>query len=77
LGVSFDVRPPRGGGRIGSSRRTRRGPPDRCTVEREQHLLALLGNSPVTPTRFADAFLEPPLYNNGYASGMGTLYTAA
>ena len=47
------------------------------TVEREQHLLALLANDQVTPARFADAFLEPPLYNNGYASGMGTLYTAA
>ena len=47
------------------------------TVEREQHLLALLANDQVTPTRFADAFLEPPLYNTGYTSGMGTLYTAA
>jgi predicted choloylglycine hydrolase len=47
------------------------------TVEREQHLLALLGNDQVTPGRFADAFLEPPLYNTNYASGMGTLYTAA
>jgi predicted choloylglycine hydrolase len=47
------------------------------TVEREQHLLALLANDQVTPRRFADAFLEPPLYNNGYTSGMGTLYTAA
>lgn len=47
------------------------------TVEREQHLLALLANDQVTPARFADAFLESPLYNTGYASGMGTLYTAA
>jgi predicted choloylglycine hydrolase len=47
------------------------------TVEREQHLLALLANDQVTPARFADSFLEPPLYNNGYTSGMGTLYTAA
>jgi predicted choloylglycine hydrolase len=47
------------------------------TVEREQHILALLADDQVTPARFADAFLEPPLYNNGYASGMGTLYTAA
>jgi len=47
------------------------------TVEREQHLLALLADDQVTPARFADAFLDPPLYNNGYASGMGTLYTAA
>lgn len=47
------------------------------TVEREQHLLALLANDQVSPERFADAFLEPPLYNNAYTSGMGTLYTAA
>lgn len=47
------------------------------TVEREQHILALLANDQVTPARFADAFLEPPLYNTGYTSGMGTLYTAA
>ncbi len=47
------------------------------TVEREQHLLALLADDQVTHTRFADAFLERPLYNNGYASGTGTLYTAA
>jgi predicted choloylglycine hydrolase len=47
------------------------------TVEREQHLLALLANDRVTPARFADAFLEPPLYNNVHTSGMGTLYTAA
>jgi predicted choloylglycine hydrolase len=47
------------------------------TVEREQHLLGLLGNDRVTRTRFADAFLEPPLYNTGHAAGMGTLYTAA
>jgi predicted choloylglycine hydrolase len=47
------------------------------TVEREKHLLALLANDQVTPARFADAFLQPPLYNNGYTSGMGTLYTAA
>jgi predicted choloylglycine hydrolase len=47
------------------------------TVEREQHLLRLLANDTFTPARFVDAFLEPPLYNNGYSSGMGTLYTAA
>jgi len=47
------------------------------TVEREQHLLALLASTEITPQRFIDAFLEPPLYNSGYASGMGTLYTAA
>jgi predicted choloylglycine hydrolase len=47
------------------------------TVEREQHLLALLADDQVTHTRFADAFLERPLYNDGYASGTGTLYTAA
>jgi predicted choloylglycine hydrolase len=47
------------------------------TVEREQHLLAILANDQVSPERFADAFLEPPLYNNAYTSGMGTLYTAA
>jgi predicted choloylglycine hydrolase len=47
------------------------------TVEREQHLLELLADDRVTPTRFADAFLEPPLHNDNHASGMGTLYTAA
>ena len=47
------------------------------TVEREQHLLALLADDQITPARFTDAFLDPPLYNNGYQSGMGTLYTAA
>lgn len=47
------------------------------TVEREQHLLDLLADQQVTPAQFIDAFLEQPLYNNGYASGMGTLYTAA
>ncbi len=47
------------------------------TVERERHLLSLLADDQVTPARFAEAFLEPPLYNNSYMSGMGTLYTAA
>lgn len=47
------------------------------TVEREQHLLALLANEQITPERFVGAFLEPPLYNHTYTSGMGTLYTAA
>ncbi|MGH2881802.1 MAG: C45 family autoproteolytic acyltransferase/hydrolase [Solirubrobacteraceae bacterium] len=47
------------------------------SVEREQHLLALLGTDEITPERFVEAFLEPPLYNTDYASGMGTLYTAA
>lgn len=47
------------------------------TVEREQHLLALLATAEITPKRFIHAFLESPLYNSGYASGMGTLYTAA
>jgi predicted choloylglycine hydrolase len=47
------------------------------TVEREQHVLALLANDHVTATDFADAFFEEPLYNDRYASGMGTLYTAA
>jgi len=29
------------------------------------------------PAEFADAFLRPPLYSSDYATGMGTLYTAA
>ncbi len=47
------------------------------TVEREQCVLELLASSQLTAAQFIEAFLKPPLYNRGYASGMGTLYTAA
>jgi predicted choloylglycine hydrolase/nitrite reductase/ring-hydroxylating ferredoxin subunit len=45
------------------------------TVEREQHLLQTLERPEMTRERFIDTFLEPPLHNRDYASGMGTLYT--
>jgi predicted choloylglycine hydrolase len=46
------------------------------SVERQEHLLALLGE-PTQPPALAAAFLLPPLYNQKYAHGFGTLYTAA
>lgn len=48
-----------------------------ASVEREQHLEELLANRKLSAARFIDAFLQPPLHNNDYSSGMGTLYTAA
>ena len=47
------------------------------TVEREQHLLQALEHPEMTPERFIDTFLKPPLHNRDYKRGMGTLYTAA
>jgi predicted choloylglycine hydrolase len=47
------------------------------TFGREQRLLELLGVPKMTGDRLVDAFLEPPLYRTGFASGIGTLYTAA
>jgi predicted choloylglycine hydrolase len=47
------------------------------TVEREQCVLALLGDSGMTRDRFVESFLEPPLRNDAYAQGFGTIYTAA
>jgi predicted choloylglycine hydrolase len=46
------------------------------TVEREECLLALLGDDAMTRERFVAAFLEPPLYSTSFARGFGTIYTA-
>ena len=46
------------------------------SVERQDHLLELL-DTPIEPSALADAFLRPPLYNQRYAQGFGTLFTAA
>ena len=46
------------------------------SVERQHHLLQLL-KEPTEPAALAAAFLRSPLYNQKYASGFGTLYTAA
>ncbi len=46
------------------------------SVERQDALLELLEESP-EPAALAAAFLQPPLYNQSYAQGFGTLYTAS
>jgi predicted choloylglycine hydrolase len=46
------------------------------SVEREQRILALLGDPAIDEDDFVDAFLEPPLRSTSYAGGFGTLYTA-
>jgi predicted choloylglycine hydrolase len=46
------------------------------TFERERRLLALLRTPAMTGQKLVRAFLEPPLYRTGFASGLGTLYTA-
>jgi predicted choloylglycine hydrolase len=46
------------------------------SVERQDHLLQLLDES-TEPTALAAAFLRPPLYNQRYDQGFGTLFTAA
>lgn len=48
-----------------------------ATVERERFLLQRLTLHPETRERFIAAFLKPPLYSTAFASGFGTLYTAA
>ena len=48
-----------------------------ATVERERFLLQRLTLHPETEERFIAAFLRPPLYSTAFASGFGTLYTAA
>lgn len=48
-----------------------------ATVERERYLLQRLTLHPETQDRFTGAFLKPPLYSTAFASGFGTLYTAA
>lgn len=48
-----------------------------ATVERERYLLQRLTLHPESEDRFISAFLRPPLYSTAFASGFGTLYTAA
>jgi predicted choloylglycine hydrolase len=47
------------------------------TIEREQAVLRLLEDPATTGATFEDAFLRDPLFSTAYASGFGTLYTAA
>jgi predicted choloylglycine hydrolase len=47
------------------------------TLERADHLAALLADPATTPEALLHAFLAPPLYNRAYSHGFGTLYTAA
>ena len=47
------------------------------TIERERCIVDLLDDASLTPVAFVDAFLKAPLFSTAYASGFGTLYTAA
>jgi predicted choloylglycine hydrolase len=47
------------------------------SVERERCVLDLLGDADLDRERFISSFLEPPLHSTEYASGFGTIYTAA
>ncbi len=47
------------------------------TIEREQRIVALLAGPDETVASFYDAFMSEPLFSTSYASGFGTLYTAA
>lgn len=47
------------------------------TFERERYVLELLRAPEMTRERLVEAFLEPPLYSTAFASGFGTIYTAA
>lgn len=46
------------------------------TFERERRLLEVLRTPAMSTDRLVDAFLEAPLYRTGFATGLGTLYTA-
>jgi predicted choloylglycine hydrolase len=46
------------------------------SVERQRTLLDLLATTP-DPETLVSGFARPPLYNTEYASGFGTVYTAA
>jgi predicted choloylglycine hydrolase len=46
------------------------------TFERERRLLALIHDPEMTAARLEQAFLQPPLYRDEFASGVGTLYTS-
>jgi len=47
------------------------------TVEREEHLLALVNFPLIEPDDLVGAFLRPPIYRSLAASTWGTVYTAA
>jgi predicted choloylglycine hydrolase len=47
------------------------------SLEREGALVALVRGGARSVAELTDAFLESPLYQDGYARRMGTLYTAA
>lgn len=47
------------------------------TIEREQQIVRLLDEPDLTADGFCDAFMRAPLFSTSYASGFGTLYTAA
>jgi predicted choloylglycine hydrolase len=47
------------------------------TFERERRLLELVRAPKMNAGRLVDAFLSPPLYRTEFATGIGTLYTAA
>jgi predicted choloylglycine hydrolase len=47
------------------------------TFERERYVLELLDEPELTPERFVQSFLEPPLYSTAFTRGFGTIYTAA
>ncbi|MEO8476986.1 MAG: C45 family peptidase [Actinomycetota bacterium] len=47
------------------------------TIEREQQIVGLLDDPALTAQGFFDSFMRPPLFSTSYATGFGTLYTAA
>jgi len=46
------------------------------SIDRERKLEVHLADPNESPERFADRFLEPPLYSTAHGRGWGTLYTA-
>jgi predicted choloylglycine hydrolase len=48
-----------------------------ASLERERRLEELAHRPRMTSHQLVHDFLEPPLYRRAYASGFGTLYTAA
>jgi predicted choloylglycine hydrolase len=47
-----------------------------ATVERERRLLELISEPRLTRAALVKAFLQAPLHQAGYRSGIGTLYSA-
>ncbi|MGZ5329199.1 MAG: carcinine hydrolase/isopenicillin-N N-acyltransferase family protein, partial [Actinomycetota bacterium] len=47
------------------------------TIEREQRIVRLLEEPDLSAEGFCDAFMQAPLFSTAYASGFGTLYSAA